>query len=166
VDVCPDYEDLFRTFNAHKIKYLVVGGYAVIYYTQPRYTKDIDVWVIPELNNAERVHRALKDFGAPVGKISPDDFTDRSMILQIGVPPVRIDIMIDVENVSFLRAWKKRKRGYFGSIPVHYIDFDSLLAVKKKAGRAQDLVDVANMQRTRTVLKRAATTRQKRSRRK
>ncbi len=147
--VSSDYEDLFKTLNAHRIRYLVVGGYAAMYYTQPRFTKDIDVWIIPELNDVESVYKALKDYGAPLKGMSPKDFTDKKMIFQIGVAPIRVDIMIDVPGVDFERAWKNRKRIRFGKTPINIMGLDELIRVKKRAGRDTDMIDVERLSRKR-----------------
>lgn len=116
MDVCRDYEDLFKIFNSHGVKYLLVGGQAVIYYTEPRYTKDIDVWVIPEMNDPKSVFAALHEFGAPLQDISAEDFKNKKLILQIGVAPVRIDILLNVEGVSFAKAWKNRKKTRYACV--------------------------------------------------
>lgn len=147
--VSSDYEDLFKTLNAHKIRYLVVGGYAAMYYTQPRYTKDVDVWIIPELNDAQRVYEALKDYGAPLKGMSPEDFTDKKMIFQIGVAPIRVDIMIDVPGIDYERAWKNRKRNRFGKTPINIMGLDELIRVKKRTGRDTDMIDVEKLLRRR-----------------
>jgi len=142
VDVCPDYADLFKTFNAHSIKFLVVGGQAVIFYTEPRYTKDMDVWIPMALNDPHNVYQALKSFGCPLVRVTIEDFKNPKMILQIGVPPVRVDIMMSVTGVSVKRAWKNRKRGVYGSVPINLLGREDLVRVKKSAGRPQDLLDV------------------------
>lgn len=100
MNVISDYEDLSKILNAEKIKYLVVGAYAVMYYSQPRFTKAIDVWIIPELNDVHRIYGVLKKFAAPLRGIKADDFKDKDMILQIGIAPVRIDILTGIVGVS------------------------------------------------------------------
>lgn len=142
MQVNQDYEDLFKILNAYKVKYIVVGAYAVIYHTQPRFTKDMDVWIIPEKNNLDEVYNALKEFGAPLHGIKPKDFNDKSMILQIGVAPIRIDIMLDVPGVSFKKAWQNKKKVKYGKTPIYVLGKDDLIDVKKKAGRLQDQLDI------------------------
>lgn len=143
--ISQDYEDLFKTLNAFRIKYLVVDAYAVMYYAEPRFTKDIDVWIIPQLNDSNKVFEALKRFGAPLKNLSPQDFLDRKMILQIGVPPVRIDILLSIPGVSYSRAWKNRRRVKFGSTPISILGRKELIDAKKKTGRLQDLIDVEKL---------------------
>ena len=145
MEICPDYEDLFKTFNSHGVKFLLVGGQAVIYYTEPRYTKDIDVWVIPELNKSEIVYAALKDFGAPLRGITTQDFENKNLVFQMGMPPVRIDILLDVNGIDFEKAWKNRKAALYGQTPIHVLGEEELLFSKKKTGRPQDLVDAEKL---------------------
>lgn len=147
MDVCPDYEDLFKVLNAHGIKYLVAGAQAVIYYTEPRYTKDLDVWVIPELNNSHHILKALGDFGAPLKGLSADEFKNRQLIIQIGVAPVRIDILLDIDGVDFKRAWKNRKRAHYGNTPINVMGVADLIRAKKAAGRPQDVIDLEKLVR-------------------
>lgn len=149
MQVSSDYEDLFKTLNAYKIRYLVVGGYAVMYHTEPRYTKDIDVWIIPEMNVADKIYDALKNFGAPLVGISPEDFKDKKMILQIGVAPVRIDIMVDLPEVSFESAWKNRKRVKYGNTSISVLGIAELIKAKKGANRAQDKLDLEKLSNNR-----------------
>jgi hypothetical protein len=88
-----DFEELLRIFNGNEVRYLIVGGYAVILYTEPRYTKDLDVWVLANHENAARVWRALIEFGAPLVGLCPDDFAHEGFLYQIGQPPVRVDML-------------------------------------------------------------------------
>lgn len=104
-----DYKDLLSLFAKHRVRYLVVGAYAVIYYTEPRYTKDIDLWVENSPANAARVYRALAEFGAPVEEFSPEEFTERYMVFQFGIEPVRIDVLTTVTGVTFRTAWENRR---------------------------------------------------------
>ena len=148
LQVNQDYEDLFKILNAYKIKYIVVGAYAVIYHTQPRFTKDLDVWIIPEKNDLDQIYKALKEFGVPLRGLKPENFSDKSMILQIGVAPIRIDIMLDVHGVSFEEAWQNKKKVKYGKTSVYVLGKDDLIAVKKKAGRPQDILDIDNLKKS------------------
>lgn len=142
-----DYEDLFRILNAYRIKYLVVGAYAVMYYTEPRYTKDIDIWIISEMNDVQKIYEALKKFGAPLKGIKPGDFNDKHMILQIGIAPVRIDILMELPAVYFQQAWQNRKKIRYGQTQIYVLAKEDLIAAKKKAGRPQDQLDINNLER-------------------
>lgn len=143
--ISQDYEDLFSAFNTYKIKYLVVGAHAVAFYATPRFTKDIDVWVPGALNDPERVLQALKAFGAPLTGVTTRDFRDPTMILQIGVAPVRIDILTGLPGVSAVAAWRHRKRSRYGKTPIHVLGLEELIKAKKAAGRPQDQIDLSKL---------------------
>jgi predicted nucleotidyltransferase len=145
VDISYDYRDLFKTLNGHKVKYLVIGAYAVAFYTEPRYTKDLDIWAGNDIINAERLYNALVDFGAPLKGISIEDFADKKMIYQIGVAPVRIDILTGISGIKFENAWKNRKRTNYGGIPISIIGIKELIYSKKKIKREQDILDVKKL---------------------
>ena len=145
MELSEDYKDLFRILNKYKVKYLLIGAYAVIYYTEPRYTKDIDISVSADIKNAEKVYDALKKFGAPLKGIKPVDFTDKTMVYQIGVAPVRIDILPGIKAINFESAWKKRKRIKFDDIPVNIIDKKNLTKIKKALKRPQDILDLEKL---------------------
>lgn len=146
--VSQDYEDLFKVLNAYHIKYLVVGAHAVIFYTKPRFTKDIDVWIPPELNDPKKVYEALKKYGAPLRSVSAKDFADKQMFYQIGVAPVRIDIMMSVPGVSAGNAWKNRKRSRYGKTNVFILSKEELIAAKKEIGRPEDLWDLRKLEKS------------------
>ncbi|MFH0840275.1 MAG: hypothetical protein V1883_04595 [Candidatus Omnitrophota bacterium] len=140
-----DYKDLLRILNKHKVKYLIVGAYAVIYYTEPRYTKDIDIWVDPEKKNAERAYEALKEFGAPLRGITAENFTDKNSVYQIGIEPVRIDIIMGLSKIDFNSAWKWKAVTDFGGVKVNIIGKKELIRAKKITGRSMDKLDVENL---------------------
>lgn len=104
----PDFSELLRDFNAEKVEYLVVGAHALAAYGHVRATKDLDVWVRPTSNNAERVLNALAIFGAPVGSLSAHDLTQAGTVFQIGMPPLRLDIITTIDGVDFAEAWPDR----------------------------------------------------------
>ena len=144
--VNPDFRDLFRVLNEEEAEFLVVGAHAVIYHTEPRYTKDLDLWVKPTSENAERVYRALARFGAPLLDISTMDFCNPDLVYQIGVAPNRIDVLMGVSGVDFNSAWADRVESTYGGIPIRIMGKTSLMAAKKAAGRPQDLLDLKKLQ--------------------
>lgn len=147
-----DYEDLFSTLNTYKIKYLVIGAHAVMFYSAPRFTKDLDVWIPVALNDPQRVYEALKAYGAPLRGMTPSDFQDTKMFLQIGVAPVRVDILVEVPGVSAEEAWKHRRRSRYGKASINVLGFEDLIKAKRATGRPQDKLDLATLlkrQRTR-----------------
>ena len=140
-----DFKDLLQLFNANGVEYLIVGGYAVIEYTEPRYTKDLDLWVRAEPANSERVFRALAQFGAPLAGMTPADFSEEGFVFQIGVAPVRVDILMSVDGLAFADAWPNRTRADFDGVSVWIVSRADLIRTKQAAGRPQDLIDVANL---------------------
>ncbi len=116
MELSSDYKELLKIFEKYKVKYIIVGAYAVIYYTEPRYTKDIDIWIKPEKENAIKVYNALKKFGAPLENVSVEAFDNKEMIYQIGVAPVRVDIIMGLKGLTFDEAWKKKKRIKYGDV--------------------------------------------------
>ncbi|MCH8962299.1 MAG: hypothetical protein IH820_13535 [Bacteroidetes bacterium] len=103
-----DFKDLLSLFNAYQIKYLVVGGYAVIKYTEPRFTKDLDLWIKADQENAAAVFQALLEFGAPLEGMTEDDFAHEGYFYQMGIPPIRVDILMSVKGLTFEDAWTRR----------------------------------------------------------
>ncbi|MEZ4301209.1 MAG: DUF6036 family nucleotidyltransferase [Polyangiaceae bacterium] len=143
----PDFRDLFAALSARAAEFLVVGGHAVMLYTQPRYTKDLDVWVRPTLENAERVHRALSDFGAPLTNVTVEDFATPGTIFQIGIAPNRVDVLTTLEGLDFEHAWQARTSSTYGGVPIGVLAAEDLITNKQAVARPQDLIDVAALRR-------------------
>jgi predicted nucleotidyltransferase len=140
----PHYKELLQLLNEFQVEYLIVGGFAVMKYGEPRYTKDLDVWVHNSPQNSVRVVEALRKFGAPLEHdgISAETFTENQVVYQIGIAPVRIDILTEITGVEFADAWTKRVGSTFFGVPVHFISLDDLLANKRAMGRDSDLKDL------------------------
>lgn len=141
----PDFKELLSIFNAHNIKYLVVGGYAVGFHSQPRATKDLDIFVRPDLENARAVYAALAQFGAPLGSLKPEDFLDRRGIFRMGHAPVMIEILPAIEGVEFDEAWERRVQVLIdaeSSLSAPMISREDLITAKLASARPQDLADV------------------------
>ena len=141
----PDFRDLLRAFAESGVRYLIVGAYAVTYYTEPRFTKDLDVWVDPTPENAKRVWKALAAFGAPMENLAITDICNPDLVFQVGVAPNRIDVMMGMEGLTFAAAWRRRKRSTYLDVPAYYIGLDDLIRVKRAAGRPQDRLDVRRL---------------------
>ena len=137
----PHYKELLQLLNDCEVRYLVVGGYAIMKYTEPRYTKDLDLWVENSIENSHRVFQALKQFGAPLESdhITPAIFTENDVTYQIGVAPVRIDILTQITGVSFSSAWNNRAEGSIFGVSVHFLSLDDLITNKQATGRTSDL---------------------------
>jgi hypothetical protein len=141
-----DFRDLLATFNAHDVEYIVVGAHALAAHGHVRATKDLDVWVRPSAENAPRTLRALASFGAPLQDLSEEDFAGPGLIFQIGLPPVRIDIITSIDGVEFPDAWADRIEANLAGIRVPVLSRHHLIANKRAAGRLQDLADVERLE--------------------
>lgn len=141
-----DYDDLFSVFAASEVRYLVVGGYALAFYGNPRFTRDLDVWIDRDPVNAERTWRALAAFGAPVGDLKASDLTEQDIVFQIGVSDSRIDVITSIDGVEFEDAWSRRVMGKYEGRPVCYIARQDLIANKRATARPQDLVDLKRLE--------------------
>jgi hypothetical protein len=140
----PHYKELLQLLNEFEVEYLIVGGFAVMKYGEPRYTKDLDVWVNNSSENSARVIAALKKFGTPLenDRVTAETFTHQQVVYQIGVAPVRIDILTEITGVQFAVAWRKKVASTFFGVPVYFISFDDLVANKQALGRSSDLKDL------------------------
>lgn len=138
----PDFRDLLAEFNAQGVDFIIVGAHALAAHGRVRATKDLDVWVRPTKENASRVLRALKSFGAPLQDLSEADLSTPGVVFQIGVAPVRIDILTAIDAVSFEEAWPERFQARFADQPAAVLSKRHLMINKRAAGRTQDLADV------------------------
>lgn len=145
----PHYKELLQRLNESKARYLIVGGYAIMKYTEPRFTKDLDLWVEASAENSARVFEALKKFGAPLesDNITAETFTRGDLAYQIGIAPVRIDILTHITSVDFSTAWRDRVPGSIFGVPVHFISLGQLIANKEATGRSSDLEQLKNIRR-------------------
>jgi hypothetical protein len=143
-----DFRDLLAEFNAHGVEYLVVGAHALAAHGHVRATKDLDVWVRPEPVNAKRVLEALRSFGAPLHDLSDADLSTPGVVFQIGVPPLRIDVLTAIDGVTFDEAWPDRMRTDFADIPVDVLSKHHTIQNKRASGRTQDLADIERLEGT------------------
>ncbi|MFN8490898.1 MAG: DUF6036 family nucleotidyltransferase [Caldilineaceae bacterium] len=143
-----DFTDLLKIFNDNNVRYLVIGGYAVIQYAEPRYTKDLDLWISTDTANAASIYKALREFGAPLANLTADDFAEEGYFYQMGVPPVRVDILMGIPGVAFEAAWQKRVEIDFDGLVVSFIAKEDLIAAKLASGRPQDLLDAKILSNT------------------
>ena len=141
-----DFKDLFKILNEEHVDYLIVGAHAVIYYTEPRYTKDIDVWVAPTKDNAKRIWKALAQFGAPLANISIDDFTNEDLVYQIGLAPNRIDILMGISGIEFKEANKNRVESTYAGEKIYLLSKSDLIKAKRASNRKQDQLDLEKLQ--------------------
>ena len=142
----PDFKELLSIFNDHKVKYLVVGGYAVSFHAQPRATKDLDILIKADTANAAAVYAALAAFGAPLQELTPDDFIEQGKFYRMGHPPLMVDILPEIAGVRFDAAWKKRIEVTIDpqtGTKAFFISSDDLVTAKLATGRPEDLADAA-----------------------
>jgi hypothetical protein len=137
-----DFSDLLSEFNAQRVEYLVVGAHALAAHGHIRATKDLDVWVRPDPANARRVLKALRNFGAPLHDLSESDLSEPGITFQIGVEPLRIDILTQIDGVTFDEAWDGRVLATFAGVSVTVLSRAYLIQNKRASGRKQDLADV------------------------
>jgi hypothetical protein len=136
-----DFTDLLKLFNDNNVRYLVIGGYAIIQYAEPRFTKDLDLWISTDTNNAAAVYKALKIFGAPLTGLKEGDFSEEGYFYQMGVPPVRVDILMGIPGGDFEKSWRTKNDVDFEGLAVHFISRQDLIESKLASGRPQDLID-------------------------
>ena len=141
-----DFKEFIQLLNEHKVFYLVVGGYAVAFHGYPRYTKDIDLWIKPDKDNAEKLLEVLKDFGFESLDLKVDDFMKKGQIVQLGYPPNRIDILSDLLGVSFDECYIDRIETEIEGVKLNFIDLNNLKITKKATGRHQDLADLEQLE--------------------
>ncbi len=142
-----DFTDLLRLFAKHKVRSLIVGGYAAMHYSQPRFTKDLDLWLEPSKTNAARVLQAFAEFGIPLIDVTRADFEQESLQYMVGRAPVLFDFLTSLPGMSFAACWKRRTTDESEGFPVHYLSREDLIAAKRRAGRPQDLSDLDEIER-------------------
>src|ERR1051325_9942750 len=138
-----DYKDLLSAFQSHGVRYLVVG-FAVIYHSQPRFTKEMDLFIKPNLENAKATYAALAEFGTRLEGIRPEDFTDRNTFFRFGRDPRGFDILPAIPGVDFDAAWERRVESVVDAATgrkANFISAEDLTASKLASGRPQDLAD-------------------------
>jgi len=138
-----DWREFLRLLIAHRVKFLVVGAHALAAHGRPRFTGDLDVFVEPSVPNARRILAALDEFGFGAVNVTVDDLTSPTRVIQLGQPPVRIDLLPGISGVSFDRAWRGRMRGVVAGLRVNFIGRAEYLANKRAADRPKDRADLA-----------------------
>ncbi|MFZ0594588.1 MAG: nucleotidyl transferase AbiEii/AbiGii toxin family protein [Bryobacteraceae bacterium] len=140
-----DFKELLLLFNEYRVKYLIVGGYAVAVHAQPRATKDLDLFVKADPENAKAVHVALAKFGAPLEGIKPEDFINPGLFFRMGTAPQMVEIFSRISGVDFDAAWERRTEEVMDDrtgLKVFVISAEDFIANKIAAGRPQDVADV------------------------
>ncbi len=143
----PDFRELLKIFEKHKIRYLIVGGYAVMKYSEPRFTNDLDVFIAADRDNAKSVYSALKEFGAPLKNLTSDDFAHKGYFYQMGKPPLRVDILMSIPGIEFDQAWNNREAVELDDLKLLFISRADLIRSKEASGRPQDKIDVEKLKK-------------------
>jgi len=138
----PDFREFLRLLNNFRVRYLLIGGFAVGIYGYVRTTKDMDIWVSDDERNQLALRKVLNNFGFPLTSLPDSLFSTPGQVLRMGVPPTRIEVLSSISGVEFDKCYNKRKKERIDNILVSIIDFESLLANKRASGRPQDLADV------------------------
>ena len=144
--ISPDFREFIACASARDVRFLIVGGYAVAYYGHPRYTKDLDVWVEPTAENARRLLDALEDFGFGALELQVEDFLQPDQVIQLGYPPLRIDLRTSVSGLKFDQCYPNRQTLEIEGVEVPFIGLDDLKANTRASGRHQDLADLENLE--------------------
>lgn len=143
----PEWIELLSIMARNDVRYLVVGGYAVMRYGEPRFTKDLDLWIANDKENAQRVYQSLKAFGAPLEDLEAHDFSNPEYYYQMGRPPLRVDIMMSVTGLDFDPAWERRETVAIEGLGVPFLTRADLLVNKRALGRPQDLLDAEMLEK-------------------
>lgn len=141
-----DFKEFIELLNANDVKYLIVGGYAVGFHGYPRYTKDLDVWILVSYENAENVYNVLHQFGFGSVGLRKEDFLQPDEFVQLGYPPNRIDIVTSCDGVEFETCYESRKQLIVDGLVINFIDLENLKKNKKASARPQDLADIDNLE--------------------
>ena len=140
-----DFKEFIQSLNNNKVRYLVIGGYAVAFHGHPRYTKDIDIWIDCVEENAAKMVASLDDFGFGELGLTESDFIEPGQIVQLGYPPNRIDILTSIKGVDFVECYESRVIVELDEITINFIDLENLIKNKQASGRNQDLADIENL---------------------
>jgi predicted nucleotidyltransferase len=143
----PDFEDFIQFLNQYEVDYMIVGGYAMAFHGSPRYTGDLDIWIdISELN-AEKMLLVIKAFGFSSLGFEKEDFLKENLINQIGYPPLRIDILTNIDGIDFKEAYSQKQVIEIEDLKANYIGLRDLIQNKRASGREKDIVDVHTLQK-------------------
>lgn len=141
-----DFKEFIELLIKNKAEYLIVGGYAVGIHGHPRYTGDLDIWLNPTTQNAELILKSVNEFGFSSFNLSLQDFTKPGNVIQLGYPPLRIDLLTEIDGVSFKECFDNRKEVTIDGLQVNFIGYNDLLKNKKESGRPRDIDDIENLQ--------------------
>jgi hypothetical protein len=147
MNVEKDFREFIALLNGHDVRYLIIGGFAFSFYAEPRYTKDIDILIENSQENACNLIKALQVFGFTDTDLSQKDFLESGQVIQLGVAPVRIDILTSIKGIDFQNLWIDRVAGRYGDIKVWFISKNDLIRIKRISGRKQDIADIEKLEK-------------------
>ncbi len=147
MELSNDFKEFIELLNVNKVKYLVVGGYAVGFHGHPRYTKDIDLWVLMKSNNASNIIKSVKEFGFESLGLEEEDFLNSGNIIQLGFPPNRIVLLTEIAGVEFESCYSNKLTIEFEGVTIPFISLNDLIKNKQSSGRLQDLADAEKLEK-------------------
>jgi len=142
-----DFRDFIELLNKNKVQYLIIGGFAYSFYAEPRFTKDIDILIGQSRENPKKILKCIKDFGFRDLDLTEKDFLEQEQIIQLGIAPLRIDILTSIKGMNFNKLWENRIIGRYGDIEVNFISKKDLIECKQRSGRKQDLADIEKLKK-------------------
>ena len=142
MEVQEDFREFLASLNVHEVEFMIVGGYALAFHGAPRFTGDIDIFVKPDQQNAKQIIKALVEFGFSSLDLTIDDFKYPDKVIQLGLPPVRIDIITSISGVSWEEADATKVPGRYGDISISFIGKKQFITNKRAIGRKKDLADL------------------------
>ena len=141
MDLAPDFDEFCGLLNVRGVEFVIVGAYALAFHGAPRFTGDLDILVRPTEDNGRRLLGAIEEFGFP-HTLTPADIMTGRKVIEMGVVPVQIHVMSEIDGVSWDEVWQGRETGTFGSGTVSFIGREAFIRNKRAAGRLKDLADI------------------------
>jgi hypothetical protein len=142
-----DFIDFIKLLNLYKVEYMVVGAHALAFHGRPRHTGDLDIWIKPSLDNADKMVNVLRDFGFSSLGLTKEDFLKENYVTQLGYPPLRIDILNSISGVNFDEAYRGKIIGQEDDLPISFINIADFITNKRASGRVKDLGDIESLVR-------------------
>ncbi|MCB0597486.1 MAG: nucleotidyltransferase [Lewinellaceae bacterium] len=149
MEINRDFKEFLQLLNEHKVKYLVIGGYAVNFHGYPRYTKDIDLWIWMDRPNLEKLISAINAFGMESLQLDVTDFSASDTIIQLGYEPYRIDLLLEVDGLDFEKSFDQRQEAILDEVNINFLNINDLIEAKETAARLQDLADAEQLRKIR-----------------
>lgn len=140
-----DFKEFIELLNQNKVKYIIIGGYALAFHGHPRYTKDLDIWIYADEKNSKKLIHCLDEFGFSVPELKSSDLLVKDQVIQLGYPPTRIDLLTSASGIDFNDCYHSKILIEIDGLSINFIDIDNLIKNKKATGRLQDLADIEKL---------------------